>query len=108
MTLETRPRDADSAEALARLVADAGDCGSFEYFNSEPDIWTFTCQADERSFTVFAVADEDAKEAVIDGSAGLSPMKAGSFYLVQEARYEGGGQNIQRALDRFPGEPLSD
>ena len=104
VTLDSRPRDADSAEELARLVADSGDCDGFEYFNAASGYWSFTCQADEHSFTITAVEDEEAKQEVIDASLGLSPMKEGRYFLVQEARYESGRPNTERTLERFPGE----
>ena len=84
--LSSRPTDVDSARDLARGVAGAGDCGSLEDLGAGTGYWEFTCQAGDRSFTITTVSRSSVRLprlAVLARSP--APVKAGDWYLVQEA-----------------------
>jgi hypothetical protein len=102
VTLDSRPTDADSAQALAELVAETAQCGSFEYFNDTPHEWAFTCQSGEASYDIRVVPDEGAKRAVLQALGSAPPVKEGAYYLVQAATNEDGSASGD--LDRFPGD----
>jgi hypothetical protein len=101
VTLDTRPTDADSAQALAELVADTAGCGSFEYYDDTQDQWAFTCQSGDASYDIRVVPDEDAKRAVLQQLGASPPVKAGAYFLAQAAQVNG---EASGDLERFPGE----
>jgi hypothetical protein len=101
VTLQSRPTDADSAQALAELVAEKADCGSVEYYNIAKDTWSFTCQSGDASYDIWTVGNASARRAVLR-RIGLSPaVKGGAYFLVKPARTSG---EPPSDLDRFPGE----
>jgi hypothetical protein len=101
VTLQSRPTDAGSAQALAELVAEKADCGGFEYYSDTKDRWSFTCQSGDDSYEIWVVRDGSAKRAVLK-SVGVSPaVKVGAFFLVKSTPSSGAPYGD---LDRFPGE----
>jgi len=102
VTLETQPADAESAQELAELVAERGECGSFEYYDDSEDDWTFTCQSGEESYQITVVRDESAKRGRLEELGNSPPVKTGAYFLVQAATNADG--SAAGDVERFPGE----
>ena len=108
--LTSRPTDLPGARDLARAVAGAGRCEDLEDLGQGVGYWAFTCQVGEQSFDITAVDGQQARSertAALSGSG--APVKAGDWFLVQEAEDFGRSKfgpprpTPVSDLDRFPG-----
>lgn len=108
VSLDSQPQDQQSGRALARTVADKGNCPSsnFEDYDlSATDHWDFTCDKSDQMFLIRVVTNAAARDKAIKVlGAGGNPYKAGRFFVVNQSSGEGHVNTVEDLKD-FPGEP---
>ncbi|GAB3977301.1 hypothetical protein GCM10029978_066640 [Actinoallomurus acanthiterrae] len=117
MSLQTQPRDLQTARALARTIADQAHCPDFEDEpTGEKNHWSFKCERSvEHSFGIETYTDPASADRVIKQLTALKePFKSGKFFLVSEDIVAGpskpppgappGPPNPPSDLEAFPGD----
>jgi hypothetical protein len=107
VSLSSRPTDLDHARALAKKVADAGNCDGFEDYAQGKGSWTFSCQTGSWTFDIITASSTKARDLRVQDARDQGfPVKTGNFYAVTIAPSP--GQALDPTdLTSFPGDDAS-
>lgn len=119
--LDSQPTGRISAARLALSIARVADCGDFEYYDTHPDYYAFTCQKiinkeeeGDVMFILYSFYSKEGRDKLIkklSGEKSTSLFKVGDFFVIQSTDSFDAGEAMtpihrvnKTDYDSFPGE----